>query len=116
VLKINGVNVATPKSFSVTISDLDGESNRNAKGELIRDRIAVKRKLSCEWPPLTMGQISTILTAVQGVFFTVEYPDPQIGGLTTKTFYVGDREAPVYRRQPNGDYLWEKLSMDFIEK
>ena len=51
MLKINGVDIATPKTFSVDISDLDGETNRNAKGELIRDRIAVKEN-SCEWPPL----------------------------------------------------------------
>ena len=39
MLSINGVAIATPKSFEVTISDLDGESNRNANGEMIRDRI-----------------------------------------------------------------------------
>ena len=47
MLKINGVAVATPKTFEVIISDLDGESNRNTNGDLIRDRIAVKRKLNC---------------------------------------------------------------------
>ena len=45
MLKINGVAISTPSKFEVQISDLDGESNRNANGKLIRDRIAVKRKL-----------------------------------------------------------------------
>ena len=49
MLSINGVAIATPKSFEVTISDLDGESNRNANGEMIRDRIGVKRKIALEW-------------------------------------------------------------------
>lgn len=115
MLKINGVAIATPKTFKVTISDLDGESNRNAKGELIRDRIAVKRKLECEWPPLEMSQISILLKAVQDVYFSVEYPDPMDGAVITKTFYVGDRTSPVYRNN-NGNILWEGLSMNFIEK
>lgn len=115
MLKINRVAIATPKTFKVTISDLDGETNRNAKGELIRDRIAVKRKLECEWPPLTMAEISAILQAVKDIYFQVEYPDPMDGAVITKTFYVGDRTSPMYRNN-NGNILWEGLSMNFIEK
>ena len=68
MLSINGVAIATPKSFEVTISDLDGESNRNANGEMIRDRIGVKRKITLEWSPLTQREISTLLIAVSSVF------------------------------------------------
>jgi len=115
MLKVNGVVVATPSSFKVTISDLDGESNRNAKGELIRDRVAIKRRLECEWPPLKMNEISTLLKSVKDVYFTVEYPDPMEGTFITRTFYVGDRTSPVYRIKGN-EILWENLSMNFIEK
>lgn len=117
MLKINGVDIATPKTFKVNISDLDGESNRNAKGDLIRDRIAVKRKLECEWPPLKMSEISALLKAVQDVYFTVNYPDPMEGAFSTRTFYVGDRTAPIYWLDTvSGEYLWQGLSMNFIEK
>lgn len=115
MLKINGVTIATPQSFKVEISDLDGESHRNAKGLLIRDRIAVKRKLECSWPPLTNFQISTILKAVKPVFFSVTYPDPEEGTNLTKTFYVGDRSAPVLMIK-NGVPMWEGLEMNFIER
>jgi hypothetical protein len=116
VLEINGTAITTPKIFSVAISDIDGESNRNAKGELIRDRIAVKRKLECEWPPLKMSEISTLLQAVSTVYFTITYPDPVEGTQVTKTFYVGDRTAPVYWLDPvTGEYLWQGLKMNFIE-
>lgn len=115
MLKINGVQIPTPQSFSVEISDLDGESNRNAKGELVRDRIAVKRKLECAWPPLTNQQISTLLTAVSSVFFDVTYPDPQTGTNITKTFYVGDRKSAVLRIK-NGVPIWEGLEMNFVER
>ncbi|HHV27429.1 MAG TPA: hypothetical protein GXX63_09565 [Tissierellia bacterium] len=115
MLKINGVAVATPKVFKVDINDLDGESGRNAKGGLVRDRIAVKRKLNCEWPPLKNSQISTLLKAVSSVYFTVEYPDPVEGVRLTKTFYVGDRSAPVYSHI-DGKPFWNGLTMNFIEK
>ena len=32
MIKINGVAIATPKTFEVTVSDLDGNSERNANG------------------------------------------------------------------------------------
>ena len=117
MLKINGVAIAAPKSFKVDISDIDGESNRNAKGELLRDRIATKRKLQCEWPPLEMAEISTLLKAVKDVYFNVEYPDPMEGLFLVKTFYVGDRSTPAYQyNKTTGKMLWEGLSMNFIEK
>lgn len=116
MLSINGVAIAAPKSFEVAISDLDGESNRNANGEMIRDRIGVKRKLTLEWPPLTQSEISTLLTAVSGVFFTVTYPDPQ-EGIVTKTMYVGDRTAPAYFYDTKTKQVkWQGLKMNFIEK
>lgn len=96
MIKINGVAIATPKIYEATVSDLDGESNRNAAGQLIRDRIAVKRKLNLEWGPLSQSEIAPILNAVSGVFFTVTFPDPQLG-IITKTMYVGDRTAPAYQ-------------------
>ena len=114
MLKINGVVIATPKSFEVTISDLDGESNRNASGQMIRDRIAIKRKINLEWPPLNQSEMSTLLSAVSSVFFTVEFPDPQLG-MITKTMYVGDRTAPAYQ-YTNGEAKWSGLKMNFIEK
>ena len=116
MIKINGVDIATPKTYEPTISDLDGETNRNANGELIRDRIAVKRKLNLEWPPLTQSEISTLLKAVSSVFFTVTFPDPELG-MITKTMYVGDRTAPAYFYDTKTkEVKWQGLKMNFIEK
>lgn len=114
MLSINGVAIATPKVFEVAVSDLDGESNRNANGELIRDRIAVKRKINLEWGPLTQVEIQTLLSSVSSVFFTVTFPDP-MSGVITKTMYVGDRTAPAYQ-YINGEVKWQGLKMNFIEK
>jgi len=116
LLVINSVAVKTPSKFDVTVSDIDGETTRNALGTLLRDRIAVKRKIQLEFPPLTQTELSTLLTAVQDVFFNVTYLDPILGS-TTKSFYVGDRTMPMYK-YGNGttDVLWEGLKMNFIEQ
>ena len=114
MIKINGVAIATPKIYEATVSDLDGESNRNAAGQLIRDRIAVKRKLNLEWGPLSQSEIAPILNAISGVFFTVTFPDPQLG-IITKTMYVGDRTAPAYQ-YINEEVKWSGLKLNLIEK
>ncbi|WP_143314982.1 DUF6711 family protein [Clostridium sp. HBUAS56017] len=115
MIKINGVAIATPKSFEATVNDLDGESNRNANGELVRDRIAVKRKLNCEWGALTNEECSKLLKAVQDVFFSVDFPDPMEGEIISKVMYVGDRTAPMYS-DIDGIPKWQGLKMNFIEK
>lgn len=114
MIKINGVAIDTPKIYEATVSDLDGESNRNAAGQLIRDRIAVKRKLNLEWGPLSQSEIAPILNAVSGVFFTVTFPDPQLG-IITKTMYVGDRTAPAYQ-YIDEEVKWSGLKLNLIEK
>lgn len=115
MLKINGVVIATPRKFEVTISDLDGESNRNAQGDLMRDRIAIKRKLNCEWPALSDIECSALLKAVSSVFFSVEFPDPMEGTLVTRTMYVGDRTAPAYSYIYR-EVLWNGIKMNLIER
>lgn len=115
MLKINGVKVTSPSEFKVDINDLDAEAGRNARGNLIRDRVAVKRKLECEWGPLRNSEISQILQAVRNEFFSVEYPDPMTGTKQTKTFYVGDRSSPALF-EDKGQMLWHGLKMNLIER
>lgn len=115
MLKINGVAIAAPKTFQVDISDIDGETNRNAQGEMLRDRVAVKRKLNCEWPPLKESECSALLKAVKDVYFEVNYPDPMEGKNITKTFYVGDRSIPALMYK-DGEVYWQGIQMNFVEK
>lgn len=114
MLTINSTAVKTPKAFSVEISDLEGETHRNAKGDLVRDRLATKRKLTVEWGPLTQAEVSVILATITDSFFTIQFPDPALG-VTTKTFYVAARTTPMYRNL-GGAILWINLAATFIEK
>ena len=116
MFKINGVDVPTPSKYEPDIEDIDGETNRNGYGDMLRDRIAVKRKLILEWPPLTYTQMMNLLKAVKDVYFTVTYPDPELGEVT-KTMYVGPRKAAAYSYDKvTKEVKWKGLAMNFIEK
>lgn len=117
-LSINGVKVTAPQKFTYTLQTIDGESSgRNASGTMVRDIIAKKVKLEANWGPLSDAEVSEILTKVSSSFFTVTYPDPETGSMTTKTFYVGDRTAPSYSWSEKLKALkWQGLSMNFIER
>lgn len=115
ILTIADVEVKDPSVFQVDLQDIDKESERNANGTMQRTRVAVKRKLTVEWGPLSNSEISKILKSVSDVFFTVKYPDPELGGITTKTFYTGDRSAPVLRVN-KGVTRWEGLKTNLIER
>lgn len=108
--------------MKIGIQDIDGETARNAKGELLRDRIATKRKIDLEFPVMTQTEMRTLLNAVAPVFFDVTYQDPMgdptvNNGRVTKKFYVGDRTTPMLR-YGNGstDIRWEGVSFNLIEK
>lgn len=113
-LIIKGVSVVPPKSFQVGVQDVDGETGRNANGDMVRDRITTKRKLEIEWGMLTQSECSAILSAVSAVFFSVSYPDP-ISGQSTRTLYVGDRTAPAYSFT-NKFKPWSGLKFNLIER
>lgn len=124
-LKINGLSCdgsALPEpahgGFSISVQDVDSASTgRGADGNMIRDRVAIKRKINLKFPPLTTSEMSNILSAVSGVSFSVEYPDPVSGTTGSGTFYCGDRTAPVYKVNDTktGVELWENVSFNLIE-
>lgn len=117
-LTIAGAVVKPPKEFSVGLQTIDADtSGRNAKGDMVRDIITRKVKLDINWGPLSDSEVSLILNKVDGDFFSVSYPDPKVGGMATKTFYVGDRTIPSYSWHDDfASTKWSGLSMNFIEK
>lgn len=119
----NMVELPEPKhkGFTVLLQDIDAATTtRSANGTMLRDRVAgadtAKRKLECEWPPLSPEDARTILQAIKGEFFYMRYPDPYIGEDRTALFYAGDRSVPMYWNHPTHGILWENLKVNFIEK
>lgn len=116
-LMLSGKAVKSPKTFSATVQDIDGNSTRDASGNMHRDRITVKRKLAIAWGPLNNNEIATIMQSISATFFSVTYPDPQTGGQRTGIFYVGDRTAAAYSWNDKfSAMMWQNLSFDLIEQ
>lgn len=117
ILKVNGVFIQDPSSLEYQRYDLDSEegSGRNQQGQMLRDRVAVKVKLVCKFPPLKGAELSTLMKAIDDEFFQMEYPDAYTGTRKTMTCYAGDRTAPMYTIK-NGVVLWEGFSVNFIER
>ncbi|MFV0395141.1 MAG: DUF6711 family protein [Coprobacillaceae bacterium] len=119
VLKVNGITISNPSSLEWQESDLDSDdgSGRNQLGDMFRDRITVKRKLSATFPPLEDQAMSALLNAVSPVFFDLEYPDPKIGKRNTMNVYVSNRSVPVYAyNKDSKQWLWQGVSLEFIER
>lgn len=114
MIKVDGVVLPTPSEFKVNIQDLS-KAERNARGTIIIERIATKRKLEFVWSYLTKEQLQLILNAVSPVFFEVEYPDPQTGEMRRGTFYAGDRGVPMLDFK-NGVPRYKDLRFNVIER
>ena len=116
-LTISGTAVKPPQSFQVVIQDIDAKATRDAHGNLHRDRIATKRKISVSWAPLTLSECKVLLDSVKDEFFSVKYLDPWDGGMATRTFYVGDRTDPALTFIDNmGGYSRKNDSFDLVEQ
>lgn len=117
VLQISGATVSDPSEMTWTLTDLSSDnSGRNAQGDMLKDRIAQKVKLSCKWAYLSQSDAATLFQKVNAsIFFSVAYPDPLQGTSVTATFYVGDRTAPMFCYK-NGVPGWKDIAFDFIQK
>lgn len=116
MLTINGVKVASPDTYSVTIADLDASANRSGNGTLFRDRVAVKRTIDVSWTQIKDTDLSVLLTNMSSVFFSVTYLDPQSNTMETRTFYVSDRNGGVAIKNRDGTYTWSGVAFSLIER
>lgn len=113
-LQINGVKVPTPQTYGWSIEDLDSEEGtgrNNATGEMFRDRVSRKRKLSFTWPPLSVSETARLLQAFEPEFIEVTYLDAYDGGYRTGTFYAGPQSCNCGHRG-----RWLGITANLIEK
>ncbi|WP_310603466.1 DUF6711 family protein [Anaerosporobacter sp.] len=118
MIKIEGVSVKDPSSFSWSLFDLSSEdgAGRTLAGTATKDIVVQKRKLSVTWNNIGKDDAETILKQVNSkVFFSVTYPDAMTGTNLTKTFYVGDRKTDMKIWSPTKK-LYKTLSFEIIEK
>ena len=113
---VNGVAVKTPSSFSWGLQDVsDSASGRTQDAVMHKNRIAQKRKLSMSWAFPTQVEAATLLRLFNNEYIGITYPDAMSGKNETRTFYVGDRSAPMKVWTINNK-RYETLSFDVIER
>lgn len=120
MLIVDGVAVKSPSSFSWGLQDVSSASAGRTQDALMhKERIAQKRKIELEWVNPTPSELHTIVNAFQPEYISVQYHDPLDSAdpavLSTRTFYTGDKSAPVYSWVV-GEERYEKVSFNIIER
>lgn len=96
LIKINGTFIPDPSSLQWGLQDVsDPNAGRSLDGKMHPNKITQKRKLELAWNGVDFATTSEILQAVQPETFSVTYLDALTNTTQTRTFYVGDRTAPV---------------------
>lgn len=116
MLKVNGVAVRCPSKFEWGLQDVSAsESGRTDDALMHKNRVAQKRKISLGWNGLGWAETSKVLQAFNPEYINVTYPDMLSGKYETRTFYVGDRSAPV-KWWWIGNQRTESVDFDIIER
>ena len=111
---VGGVSVPCPSTYQYELSDVsDADAGRTEDGLMHKMRIAQKVHIQLSWTYITNAEASTILNAFDPEYISVQYLDPKANSYQTKTFYVGDRSAPVYNTRLG---LWASISFNIIER
>ena len=118
LVSIGGFDFPEPSTYSATTSTIV-DSARNVSGyvvgAVVRNNVA---KIELSWKYLTAYQWSQILSLFTSSFYNeVTFLNQVTNDYTTRTMYVGDRSAGVFRRNPqNGDVMgYTGASLSLIE-
>ena len=98
------------------VSSDEAGRDLGADATMHKERIGQKRKLKLAWRNPEASATSRILTAFNPEYVRVRYWDAMDGGWETRTFYVGDRSAPLRWFEVLGGTRYEELSFDIIER
>ena len=114
IKSVNSSEIPSPSSFQWEREDLsDSSAGRTEDGKMHKNRIGHKVAVSLSWNNVSTSVASQILKTFEPEYVSVNYLDPQVGGYTTKTFYVGNRTAPMYNSKLG---LWSNISFKIIEQ
>ena len=116
IASVDGKSIPCPSKggFQWEKEDLsDSSAGRTEDGKMHKNRIGSKVALSLSWQNISTSDVSKILKAFNPEYVSVRYLDPEEGGYTTKTFYVGNRSAPLYNSKLG---LWSNVSFKIIEQ
>lgn len=116
---LNGVSVIDPSELTWGLSDVSSsDAGRDESATMHKMRIAQKRQYEISWSMIDPDNASKILQAVNASeTFSATLWDAMDNQYETRTYYVGDRSAPMQQWMPDrvDGRLYSKLSFTIIE-
>lgn len=114
--KVDGKAIRAPSKFEVGIQDISSpETGRTRDAVMHKERVAEKITISVMWNLTTPEETAEILTAFRPVYVDIEFTNPQTNKMETKTFYTGDKKAPV-KSWCVGRKRYTNVAFDIIER
>ena len=117
MITVDNVELKCPSAYTWGLQDVSSpDAGRTQDAVMHKERVAQKVKLELEWSGLTWAETAVIMTAFNPEYISVKYPDMLSGQMETKTFYTGDKSAPVKQWfNDAGEKIIDKISFNIIE-
>ncbi len=118
LVTIGGYDLPEPSGYSaITSTIVDSARNLQGRviGSVIRSDVA---KIELSWKFLTVKEWANILSLFTHSFYNdVRFFNQATGNYDVRTMYVSDRDASVFRRDPNtGEIVgWVNPKLSLIE-
>lgn len=118
LVSINGYNFPEPSTYSAVTSTIV-DSARNVSGYVVGSVVrADVAKIELSWKYLTVQEWANILSLFTYSFYNdVRFFNQATGTYDVRTMYVSDRDASIFRRDPNtGRVLgWVNPKLSLVE-
>ena len=118
LVSIGGFDFPEPATYNATTSTIvDSARNVNGVvvGSVVRNDVA---KVELSWKYLTAQQWSSILSLFAESFYNeVTFYNQVTASYTTRTMYVSDKTAGMWRRNPStGEVMgWTECALSLVE-
>lgn len=109
------LNDPTPRKFVVSQMYLDTNSERNAKGDLIRNIVNKKYKIELEFPPMKATKMRALLTLLDNPELTVEFYNEETDAYLTKTMYATDLITDPLFKKTGEDVVYDAFPVNLIQ-
>lgn len=116
LIMVSGFTIPQPSVYVWSLQDVSAPNAGRTEDALMhKNLITKKRKLQLTWKAKDTSVASTILRAFDPEYVSVRYFDMLDNEYQTRTFYTGDKTAPVKMWQI-GRHLIETIYFDIIER
>ena len=116
MIMVDVVWIKSPSSLTYGLKDISAsDSGRTDDTIMHKNRVGQKVTLDLSWSGPTPEEASEILKAFDPEYIEVTYHDPKENKMVTKTFYSGDKKAPVKIWTVN-QKRYESISFNIIER